>query len=424
MSRLRHLLEGAAIPVAAVLLGLLASSVFVAIAGKQPLPTYSFMFCEGFGARGCENFGHLLLIPVEEEDGSVSNHFAPTLGTKGHKLAIVLERATPLILTALSATVVFRAGMFSIGQDGQLILGAVAAVFLGYWLPDQIYLLSGNSPDTAPAWQLTLMRLTIPPVAMVAAMLAGAVWSWIAGILKVRLNVNELISTIILNAIAVQFVTFMVNFPLRADFNNIARTRTIDDSAWLMPFTRALLQDVQWFRGSRLGIGLLLALLAALVIWFFLNRTTAGYEQRMTEGSRLFARYGGIPSARATLRAMLISGALSGLAGALMILGVERRIVDGFALGGTGFDGVLVAILARESVVGILLVASFFAGLEQGAINLQFENLPRQLGGMIIAFMILFASMEDFFRENIRRLRMRLFPASVAMAPAGGDSQT
>lgn len=424
MSRLRHLLEGAAIPVAAVLLGLLASSVFVVIAGKQPLPTYSFMFCEGFGARGCENFGHLLLVPVETEDGSVSNHFAPTLGTRGHKLAIVLERATPLILTALSATVAFRAGMFSIGQDGQLILGAVAAVFLGYWLPDQIYLLSGTSPDTAPGWQLALMRLTIPPVAMAAAMAVGAVWSWIAGILKVRLNVNELISTIILNAIAIQFVTFMVNFPLRADFNNIARTRTIDDSAWLMPFTRALLQDVQWFRGSRLGIGLLFALLAALVIWFFLHRTTAGYEQRMTEGSRLFARYGGIPSARATLRAMLISGALSGLAGALMILGVERRIVDGFALGGTGFDGVLVAILARESIVGILLVASFFAGLEQGAINLQFENLPRQLGGMIIAFMILFASMEDFFRENIRRLRMRLFPVSVVMAPAGGDSQT
>ena len=147
ITRLRHILEGAAIPVAAVLLGLVVSSAFVVIAGKQPLPTYAFMFCEGFGARGCENFGHLLFVPVEEEDGSVHTHFAPTLGTRGHKLAIVLERATPLILTALSATVAFRAGMFSIGQDGQLVLGAVAAVFLGYWLPDQIYLFTGTSPD-------------------------------------------------------------------------------------------------------------------------------------------------------------------------------------------------------------------------------------------------------------------------------------
>jgi len=101
---------------------------------------------------------------------------------------------------------------------------------------------------------------------------------------------------------------------------------------------------------------------------------------------------------------------------------VERRIVDGFALGGVGFDGVLVAILARESVVGILLVASFFAGLEQGAINLQFENLPRQLGGMIIAFMILFASMEDFFRDNITRLRVRLFPESVAPSQSASEA--
>ena len=307
--------------------------------------------------------------------------------------------------------------MFSIGMDGQLILGAVGAVFLGYWLPDQIYALTATNPETASQTQLFLMRLTVPPIAMAAAMAIGAGYSWIAGYLKVKLNVNELISTIILNAIAVQFVTYMINFPMRADFNNIAHSREIDDTAWLIPFTRALFADVEWFRGSRLGIGLIIVLLVAFLIWFFLNRTTAGYEQRMTRGARLFARFGGIPSEKAALRAMLISGALSGLAGAIMILGVERRIVDGFALGGTGVDGVLVAILARESIVGILLVAGLFAGLEQGAINLQFENLPRQLGGMIIGFMILFASMENFIRDNITRLRLRLRPPQ----PEGGD---
>lgn len=423
--RLRQFAEGVSIPFAAVLLGLLVSSVFVIIAGKQPLPTYSLMFCEGFGARGCETLGHLFVVPAENEDGTVSQHFAPTYGEKGHKLAIVLERATPLILTALAATVAFKAGMFSIGMDGQLILGALAAAFLGYWLPDQVYLLTGTDPDTASQLQLFLMRLTIPPIAMSAAMLAGAGYSWIAGYLKVKLNVNELISTIILNAIAVQFVTYMLNFPLRADANNIARTRTIDDTAWLTPFIRGLFSETDWFKGSRLGIGLLIAILAAFIIWFFLHRTTAGYEQRMTQGARLFARFGGIPSQKAALRAMLISGALSGLAGAIMILGVERRMLDGFASSGTGFDGVLVAILARESTVGILFVASLFAGLEQGAINLQFADLPRQLGGMIISFMILFASMENFIRDNITRLRLRLQPASAKPEPApqpeGGD---
>jgi simple sugar transport system permease protein len=157
-----------------------------------------------------------------------------------------------------------------------------------------------------------------------------------------------------------------------------------------------------------MGIGFIFALLAAFLLWFFLWRSAPGYEQRMTRGSRLFARFGGIPSERAAIRAMLISGALSGLAGAIQILGVERRVVDGFAGSGLGFDGVLVAILARESIPAILVVAVFFAGLNQGATNLQFADLPRELGSLIIAFIILFSSMEDFFRSSIANLRARL----------------
>lgn len=418
MTRLRQTLEGISIPVAAVILGLLVSSFFVGIAGKDPIPTYELMFCEGFGSRGCRTFGDLLFITVENADeGASTTYFAPFYGPRGHKLAIVLERMTPLILTALSASVAFKAGMFSIGMDGQLNLGALAAAFLGYWLPGQIYALTGTAADTASEAQLLIMRLTVPVAIMSVAMLVGASYSWIAGYLKVRLNVNELISTIILNAIAVQFVTFMLNQPLRADFNNTARTQTIDNTAWLMPFNRGLLSDVDWFSGARVGVGILIALAAAVIIWFYLNRTTAGYEQRMTQGSRRFALFGGIPSEKAALRAMLISGALSGLAGSIMILGAERRMIDGFALSGTGFDGVMVAILARESIVGIVLVAGLFSGLDQGAINLQFENLPRQLGGIIIAFIILFSSMETFIREQIARLRLRLRPPVAPSAP-------
>jgi simple sugar transport system permease protein len=144
----------------------------------------------------------------------------------------------------------------------------------------------------------------------------------------------------------------------------------------------------------------------------------------MTRGSRLFARFGGIPSEKAALRAMLISGALSGPAGAIQILGVERRVVDGFASAGIGFDGVLVAILARESIPGILLVAMLFAGLDQGAINLQFGDLPRELGGIIIAFIILFSSMEQFLRANIARIQARLRPErqSVRTEAQGGTT--
>jgi simple sugar transport system permease protein len=422
--RVRQTFESLTIPILATLLGLLVSSVFVLASRTDPIQAYQRLFCEGFGPKGCANFGHLLFINVASEEGAPAQTvFAPLYGSGGHKLAVVLERGTVLILTALSATVAFQAGMFSIGMDGQLVLGAITAAFLGYWIPDQIYALAGVDAKTASEGLLGGMRLLVPLLCIGAAMAVGAFYSWIAGYLKVKLNVNELISTIILNAIAVQLVGYLVNFPLRSDFNNIARTRRIDDTAWLVPFNRGIFPEVEWFSGARVGIGIILALLAALLVWFFLWRMTAGYEQRMTRGSALFARFGGIPSEWAAIRAMLISGALSGLAGAIQILGVERRVVDGFAGSGLGFDGVLVAILAKESIPGIILVSLFFAGLEQGAVNLQFGNLPRQLGGIIIAFIILFSSMEEFFKSNFARIRARFGPRQrPAAAEASGGS--
>lgn len=415
--RLRQTLDTLAIPILAVLLGLLVSSVFVLIAGTDPVQTYQRMFCEGFGAKGCQTFGDLLVTQAEYEDGSTAIVFAPFYGAGGHRLAIVLERATLLILTALSATVAFKAGLFSIGMDGQFVLGAITVAFLGYWLPGQVYALAGVAdPEQAPTTLLTVMHVIVPAACIAAAMAVGAVYSWIAGFLKVRLNVNELISTIILNAIAVQIVNYLVRYPLRSDFNSTARTARIDDTAWLIPFNRGLFQDVEWFSGARLGVGIVIAVFVAALIWFYLWRSTAGYEQRMAGGSRLFARFGGIPSERAALRAMLLSGALSGLAGAIAILGIERRVIDGYATAGFGFDGVMVAILAREAIPGILVVAMFYAGLLQGATNLQFGDLPRQLGGIIIAFIILFSSMEAFFRNLIARIQARLRPPKPQVA--------
>lgn len=408
MKFLRRTIDSVSIPLIAVFLGLAASSLFVMVAKVSPIETYQRLFCEGFGPRGCQTFGDLIIFQAPLEDGGTQTVFSPLYGSGGSRIALILEQVTPLILTALSAAVAFQAGMFSIGMNGQFVMGSITVGFLGVWLPAQIYSLAGvPEPDAAPEALKTIMHLVVPALCLSAAMLVGAIYSWIPGYLKVKLNVNELISTIIFNAIAVQFVGYMVNFPLRSDMNNIARTARIDDTAWLIPFNRGIFQDVEWFSGARVGFGLIIALFAAGLIWFYLKRTTAGYEQRMTRGSSLFARFGGIATSKAALRAMLISGALSGLAGGLAILGVERRVVDGFALTQTGFDGLLVAILARESIIGILIVAPIFAGLNLGAINLQFGDLPRQLGGIIISFIILFNAMEDFIRERLRLLFKR-----------------
>lgn len=428
MNRWQNFLENISIPTVMIILGLVVGGIFIATAGISPFETYQRLACEGFGSDGCESFGDLFVVDVvNEETGETEVFFAPLYGERGHSLALALEQATPLILTALAATVAFKAGMFSIGMDGQFALGAVVAVFLGYWLPAQVYGIFGvEDPESVTGALYWIMRITMPTIAILGAMIVGALYSWIAGILKVRLNVNELISTIILNAIAVQFVGFLLNGPMRADMNNIARTERIDDSAWLIPFTRGIFSEIDWFSGSRLGIGIILAILAGVLLWFYLWRSTAGYEQRMTQGASLFARFGGVSTGRAILRAMLISGALSGLAGAIQILGVERRMVDGFVSSGIGFDGVLIAILARESVAGIFLVAVLYSGLQIGAINLQFGNIPRQLGGIIIALIILFTSMETFFRDLITRARLRMTtprtPASPEPTPtSGGD---
>ncbi|MBW4436457.1 MAG: ABC transporter permease [Pleurocapsa minor GSE-CHR-MK-17-07R] len=419
MKFLRRTFDNLSIPVIAVLLGLVASSLFVALANVSPIDTYQRLFCEGFGPRGCETFGDLVFIEVENEDGSLQTVFSPLYGSGGSRIALILEQITPLILTALSAAVAFQAGMFSIGMDGQFVMGAITVAFLGYALPDQIYMLAGVSdPEAAPEALKTAMHLIVPLICLSAAMAVGAIYSWIPGYFKVKLNVNVLISTIIFNAIAVQLVGYLVNYPLRSDLNNIARTRRIDDTAWLIPFNRGIFADVEWFSGARVGIGIFIALAAVALVWFYLRRTTAGYEQRMTRGSSLFARFGGIPTDRAALRAMLISGALSGLAGALAVLGVERRIVDGFATSGVGFEGVLVAILAKESIIGILLVAPFIAGLNLGATNLQFGDIPRQLGGIIISFIILFSAMEDFIRARLTAL-FKWRPTRQRSAPDG-----
>jgi simple sugar transport system permease protein len=409
--RLRRTLEGISIPIIAVILGLVVASLFILFAGVDPIQTYENLFCEGFGTPTCKTFGDLFVQQVQKEDGTTETVFAPFYGDGGHQLSLVAEQATPLILTALAAIVAFKAGIFSIGMDGQFTLGAITAVTLGRVVPGFIWTATGLTEKTATEPMLTIMHLTMPLIAILGAMVVGAFYSWIAGYLKVKLNVNELISTIVLNGIAVQLATWLVSGPLRTtDPNAQPRTLPIDNTAFMTPFSRGIFADIDWFSGSRVGLGFVIAVIAAIAVGIYLWRTTAGYEQRMSRGTGLFARFSGVPVSKAVLRAMLISGALSGLAGALQMLGVERRFILEYSAVGYGFEGVLVAILAKESIIGILIVAPLFAGLNNGSTNLQFGNLPQQLGGIIISFIILFASMEDFLRSRVTAISNRVRP--------------
>lgn len=342
----QQLIEAVLIPLLAVLSGLAVASLFVVFSGVPPLTAYTEMFRSGFN---CTQLTRCNLFQS-------------------------LQLATPLILTGLSTVVAFRSGMFNLGQEGQFVIGAVVAAWLGF-------------------------AIHLPPVlhaavVIAAAMAAAGAYGWIPGILKVKLDVNEVITTLVMNNIAILFMIYVVNFPLRANQGSTAVSPVIDDTARLAAF----------FQGSRWGVGFLLALAAAVVVYVYLWRGTAGYEQRMSGQAPFFARFGGIRNESAAVRSMVIAGALSGMAGAIEVLGVHRRLVQDFSIG-LGFDGLMVAILGLLHPLGVVLVAIFFAGVRLGAqIGLQTTvGIPRELGGGIIALMILFVAASDLYRGWIAR---------------------
>lgn len=362
--RIRQILNAILVPVLAVLSGLILMGVLILITGKPLFESYRVLFTAAFGCKNAQS---------------------------SCQLFTTFERATPIILTGLSAVVAFRSGMFSIGQEGQYLMGSVVAAYLGY--------------------AIHLPAILHPIVIILAAMLAGALYGWIPGILKVKLGVNELLATIMLNAIAAVFVEFMVQFPMRADRSTTAHSPLIDQTAVLPAF----------FQGSKWGIGFIIAIAAVIIVLIYLWRTKAGYEQRMAGQSRKFALFGGIPSDNAAIRAMIISGALAGLAGAVEVLGVHRRIMSGFSTG-LGFDGLTTAILGQTHPIGVVIVAFLFAGLKLGAqLGLQTQvKIPRELGGTIIGFIILFVAARKFYENNIEAIRK--FFAKRKESKAKGES--
>jgi general nucleoside transport system permease protein len=292
------------------------------------------------------------------------------------KLFATLERATPLILTGLSAVVAFRSGMFSIGQEGQMMLGSIVAAWLGYaiLLPAGIH----------------------PLVVIIASMGAGAFYGWIPGVLYVKLGVNLIISTIVMNTIAILLLEYVVNFPLRADAGATAHSFVIQETAFLPTF----------FAGSKWGWGFVIAVIAAIIVYYYLWYSKAGYQQRMSGEAPWFAKFGGIKNEKIAIRSMLISGALAGLAGSIEVLTVHHRIITGFSTN-LGFDGLMVAILGQSHPIGVLIVAFLFAGIRMGAqLGLQFRmGIPRELGGSIIGFIVLFVAMEKFFQGYIDKVK-------------------
>ncbi len=327
-SRLSTYLRGGGVivPLVTVAIALLAGGLVVAITGANPLSTYRAIF-DGTGLNW--------LFPwISAEDRIIA----------GQNLQQTLILTAPLILVGLAVAYAFRAGLFNIGGQGQYIAGSIVAVW------------AGSSFDGLPA----VLHVTL---AMVLAAAAGAFWGGIAGYLRARTGANEVITTIMLNYTAVWIGVFLFGLggPLQsASQSSVPISEDVLGSARLPVF---------WGDPELQGlhIGLFIALVLLVAYWVLLNRSVAGYEVRAVGFNPEAAEYGGIDAGRTQLRVMLICGLFAGVAGGLDVLGWQFHLATNDILNSSiGFTGIAVALLGRNTAVGVFFSAVLFAGLING----------------------------------------------------------
>lgn len=254
-----------------------------------------------------------------------------------YPIATTLRNSVPLILTGLSASVAFASGPVNLGQPGQLVMGALAATVVGLYV---------NLP--APL---------MVPLLLLAALAGGAAWSGVAAFLRLRFGMSEFITTLMLNMIADAFVIWAITYPLHEPGANSPMTPPIAESGWL-PII------------GRFNTSVIVMAVAFVLIWFVYNRWTAGYEWRMTGQNSLFARLGGVKIDRNYLAVMLVTGALAGLAGGLVLMGGPHRFLRGLGAN-YAWDGVMIAVVANNGLLGTLLYGLFFAALQSGALGME-----------------------------------------------------
>jgi ABC-type uncharacterized transport system permease subunit len=348
---------GILVPLAATALAFLIGGLVVAVTGHNPLTAYKAIF-----------------------EGTGLNWFFPwvsgeTREAAANDLQQTLILMTPLILTGLAVAFAFRCGLFNIGGQGQYWVGFFAALYIGT-----------NLEGTPRPLHVLL--------ALLASIVAGAIWGGIAGILKATVGAHEVITTIMLNWIAIFGGSYLVEIggPLQGRQPSIPRSDDVFPSAELWPI---------WGSLPSLHAGIFIALFALIVYYVLLNRTTLGYEVRAVGFNPEAARYGGISVAKNYFLALAISGAFAGLAGSVDLLGFKGGVSTGdFPTNLIAFTGIAVALLGRNKAIGILFAALLFAALEVGTSTRQLDpevfepELAVDLATMIQALVIFFVGAE------------------------------
>jgi ABC-type uncharacterized transport system permease subunit len=339
----------ATVSVGAVILGLILGAIALRLAGEaHPFRAYASIAQVLFGSWG--------------------------------GLSDVLVQATPLILVGLACSVAFSMKLWNIGAEGQFFIGAFAASAI---------VLTPVLPAETPGWIFI-------PVMMVAGLIGGALWGFLPGYLKAKFNVNEIITTLMMNYIAIEWNNFFI-FGVWSE-GGFQMSPRFPQTAWL-PRLADYAREIPAFGGLTLHLGLIFGPIAAVIVWFILYRSKWGYEIRLTGDNPKAARYAGINIARNTVLVMLLSGSLAGLAGMAQIGGVVRRL-QGAISPGYGFTGIIIAWLSKLNPLLVIVVSIFF-----GALLLAGREIGRSDISMLIQGFILFALIaSDFLLRNRVRI--------------------
>lgn len=321
--------------IGSIIIALILGALILAFVGGDPIDAYVHIFNAAFGNPGV--------------------------------LSDTLVKASPLILTGLACLVAFRMRLWNIGAEGQFFLGAFGATFVVQNLFDK----------TTPAWIFL-------PVMMLAGIAAGALWGFIPGILKAKLGVNEIITTLMLNYIAVFWNAYFIY----GDWSDhgFQLTPVYPKTAWL-PRLSDYAEQIPQFAGLTIHLGLLFGLIAVVAIWFLLTRTRWGYEIRLIGDNPNAAKYAGIDIVKNVVLVMMLSGGLAGLAGMAEVAGVVHRLQDKISPG-YGFTAIIIAWLAKLNPWWVIPVAILFGGLLIGSREIQPSGLSRLLQGILLFTLI------------------------------------
>jgi general nucleoside transport system permease protein len=280
-------------------------------------------------------------------------------------LAGTLRWATPLILAGLAVSITFKAEVWNLGVDGQIYMGAAAAAAVALIIPES-----------------TGHFLSVTAI-IIVAMIAAAAYAVIPALLKVFFQTNEVVSTLLLNFIAIKFVEYLVSGPMQdpTSITKLNASQRIPDWTWI--------PRLKMFEPSPTNIGIYLALISAVVIGFVFFKTKLGYEIKIIGANSNLGIYGGMKPKMVTIVVMAISGALAGLIGVIEVGAVQHRLINGLNPG-FGFDGIVVSLLANNNPIGIVFSGLFFGNLRNAGISMErITNVPSAITDIVMAIVIL-----------------------------------